>query len=310
MLAQIKDWVLPKFEENKKDVKLIPLSDFHTGGSTALFPYYNGDELGYPPHPKMTGNNGEWKFKHRPYMPNAKQYTMFKHFTWCAEQIAKDRGSKRFIVIETGDSIEGKHHKTPQLTTENIGEQVDVHVWLMQYFLHKIGFDKNKGDLLYIGAGTETHTGDEENRISEELGAELLPDGEDVFDFMPMSINGSIFWFLHQGATAGKGVSTGNALHNWMKNAYFSCLEDGRSLFDAVISGHYHRSVYDTFTRKDKTMHGIILPPFQLKTRFGHRVASAELDNVGIRTIDINAKGDINVNRAMLLESQDEVVKI
>jgi hypothetical protein len=79
---------------------------------------------------------------------------------------------------------------------------------------------------------------------------------------------------------------------------------------DIVMSGHYHRSVYDTFTRNDRTMHGIILPPFQLKTRFGNKVAAAELEEVGIRTIDINEAGDIRVNKAMTIKSFDEVVTI
>lgn len=298
------------FPVKEKGVKLIPLSDLHTGGSTALFPYFNGEDLGFPPHKKMTGENGGWKFKHGVYTPNAKQYAMFKHFTKCAEQIASERNGRRFVVVENGDAIDGVHHLTPQLATRNVGEQAAVHIWLMQYFLHKIGFDKNKGDLLYIGQGTEAHDGDEEDSITESLGAEMLPEGDEVFDFLSMDILSNRFWFLHQGAGAGRGLSTGNALHNWMKNQYFDCLEEGRTIPAVVISGHYHKSVYTTFTRRDKTMHGIILPPFQLKTRFGYRVAAAELEGVGIRTIDIDGYQDIKINKAMLLQSRDEVVRI
>ncbi len=308
MLTQIKEWILPKEEEKKKDVKLIPIADLHTGGSTALFPYFNGDDLGFPPHPKMTGENGAWRFKQRTYMPTAKQYLLFKHFTKCAETIGQDRGNKRFVVVETGDSIDGEHHHTLQLATQNIGEQVAVHVWLMKYFLHKIGFDKNKGDLLYIGDGTEIHTGDEEDLIAQELGAELLPNGDDTFDFMTMDIMEKRFWFLHQGASAGKGLTKGSALHNWMRNQYFDCLELGRVIPDCVISGHFHRNVHDIFSRNDRDMHGIILPPWQLKTRFSYRVAAAEMEEVGIRTIDIGK--DIKVNKPILMRLEDDVVKI
>ena len=258
----------------------------------------------------MTGEAGGWKFKHGIYTPNAKQYAMFKHFTKCAEQIATERNGRRFVVVENGDAIDGVHHLTPQLATKNIGEQGAVHIWLMQYFLHKIGFDKNKGDLLYIGQGTEAHDGDEEDTMAQALGAEMMPNGDDTFDFLPMDILNNRFWFLHQGAGAGRGLSKGNALHNWMKSKYFECLEEERVIPSVVISGHYHNSVYTTFTRKDRTMHGIILPPFQLKTRFGYRVAAAELEGVGIRTIDIDGYQDIKINKAMLLQSRDEVVRI
>ena len=304
------DWLKPKQTEQKqKKVKLIPLADLHTGGGTALFPYYNGTDIGHKPHKNMTGDGG-WQFKHGKWTPTAKQYTMFQHFTKCAEQIAQFRDDYRFIIVESGDSIDGKHHETPQLATRLVSEQIQVHVWLMQYFMAKIGFDKNKGDLIYIGDGTEAHDNDDENTIAQELGAELLPNGQETFDFMPMDIYGARFWFLHQGATAGKGFSTGNALHNYLRSQYWSCLEKGRKIPDCIISGHYHQDTYDTFTRNDRTMHGIILPPWQLKTRFGYRVAAAELDGVGIRTVDIDIDGTIKVNKPMLLRSQDEVVTV
>lgn len=310
MLTQFKSWVLPAEEKQKRDVLLVPLSDFHTCGTTALFPYYDGRDLGIPPHRSMTGNNGEWRFKHGTYMPTAKQYMMFRHLTKCAEQIAAEKGNRRLVVVETGDSIEGTHHHSQQIATYNIREQVEVHVWLMQYFLHTIGFDSENGDVLYVGAGTETHTGDEEDGIAARLGAQVLPDGMDTFDFLPMDINGARFWFLHQGATAGRGITKGNALHSWMRNAYFSCLEESRVIPDCVISGHYHQSVYDTFTRRERTMHGIILPPFQTKTRFGYRVAASEFDSIGIRTVHIGGDGKIQVNAAMLMESRDEVIVV
>jgi len=305
------DWLRPKqaVQPERKKIKIIPLSDLHTGSSTALFPYYDGTDLGYEPHKNMTGDGG-WKFKHMKWSPTAKQYKMFQHFTRCAEQIAQSRSEYKFIVVENGDGIDGKHHETPQLATRQISEQVQVHTWLMKYFLHKIGFSRTLGDALYIGAGTEVHDGDEEDNIAVQLGADVLPNGEDAFDFLPMDANGRRLWFLHQGASAGRGLSTGNALHNWMKNQYFQSLEDGRVIPDIVMSGHYHRSVYDTFTRNDRTIHGIILPPFQLKTRFGNKVAAAELEEVGIRTIDINEAGDIRVNKAMTIKSFDEVVTV
>jgi len=293
-----------------KDARLIPLSDWHTGGSTALFPFYNkGDDLGgFDPHPKMTGENGGWKFKHSTYTPTAKQYTMFQHLKKCAEQIAERRTDERFIIVQSGDATDGDHHKTPQLVTRNISEQNSVHIWLMKFFMHKIGFDKSKGDKLFYGNGTEVHDGDEEDTIAQQLGAEILPNGDDTFDFMEMDINGKLFNFLHQGAAAGRGLSTGNALHNFMKNLYFTCLEDGRRIPDCIISGHYHQDVYDVFTRKDKMMHGIILPPWQLKTRFGYRVAAAELDGVGIRTVFVPEFGDLKVNKPILIRSSTDTV--
>lgn len=293
-----------------KKIKIIPLADFHTGGVTALFPFYDGRDLGYEPHKNMTGINGGWKFKHGEYPPTGKQYLMFEHFKKCAEEIAQFRSEYKYIIIGGQDAIDGKHHDTPQLATRLIFEQVQVHVWLMKFFMHKIGFDRTLGDKLYVGAGTECHTEDEEENISAQLGADLLPSGDETFDFLPMDANGKMVWTFHQGAAAGKGLNQGQALYNYMKHTYWSCLEDGRRIPDIVINSHYHRNTYSTFTRNDRTMHGLILPPFQLKTRFGNKVAAAELDGVGIRTIDIDEQGEVKVNKAMLLKSSDDVVTV
>lgn len=316
MINTFREWVLPstknqaKIEEEKpKDVYLVPFLDMHTGSTMALFPYYDGRDMGFPPHEKMLGN-GEWRFKHRDYRPTARQYRMFEHFRRCAEVISEERKGRQLVLVEVGDSIDGDHHHTPQLATANLDEQKAVHVWLMQYFMSKVGFNKEAGDLLYIGAGTESHTGENEDTISVMLGANKLPDGGDVFDFLPMSIKGKMFWFLHQGASAGSGINRGNSAVNWMRTKYIECLEDGRVIPDVIVSGHYHKPTRATWTQNYHTMEYIIAPPFQLKTRFGYRVAAAELDKVGLQTIVIGDDGNIKINKPILLKEFPETVVI
>lgn len=280
-----------------KDTLVVPISDLHSGGATALFPHYNQLE------------NGFWQFKHTRYIPSGRQCEMAEHFDYCADRIAEMRDGKRLIIVENGDAIDGVHHHSLQLATHNPDEQMDVHVWLMQRFMKRAGFEKNKGDLLYVIAGTETHTKEKEDYIARELGAENHPDGADLFDFLELRINGRLVWFMHEGAGPGRGVNQGNALRNWMRDKYWERLEEGLNIPDVVISGHYHVPVYDVYVRRHRVMHGLILPSFQLPTRFTRKVAAAALAKVGIYTLEISRDGNVQINEPILMKYRDDAVQ-
>lgn len=287
-------YVVP--EKIQKDTLLALPSDMHSGGSTALFPHYRDLQDGF------------WQFKHTRYVPSGKQCDLADHWDYCADQLAIARVGKRLIIVGMGDMTDGKHHDTLQLATHNPDEQMEVNIWLMQRFMKRVGFDHSRGDKFYVLSGTETHTKDKEDLIAKELQAENNPEGTEIFDFLPLDINGKLFWFLHQGAGPGKGANIGNALVGWMRNKYFELLEAGERIPDAVVSGHYHVPVYTTFTRNYRTMHGVILPSWQFKTRFGYKVAAAERENIGLTTIDVSSAGNILVNKPYLLAKRDEVI--
>jgi 2',3'-cyclic-nucleotide 2'-phosphodiesterase (5'-nucleotidase family) len=279
------------------DTFLAVPSDLHSGGSTALFPHYRDLQ------------NGCWQFKHTRYTPSARQGELADHFDYCADEVKKARKGKRLIIVDNGDCIDGNHHATHQLATHNPAEQQDIHIFLMQRFMKRTGFDHSKGDLLYIVSGTETHTQEDEDYIARELNAEPNPKGGDLFDFLPLEINGKLFWFLHQGAGPGRGIAMGDSLRMWLKNKYWTLLEDGIRLPDMVISGHYHVPVYNEYIRPRHTMRGIICPSFQLPTRFVYKVAAGELSKVGLATVNISAAGAITANPFMIMRLKDETVK-
>lgn len=299
-----------KKKPNNEDAYILPISDLHACSTTAVFPYWYGQDLPIEPHRNMR-DDGTWKFKHQIYTPNYKQIKLFKLFTEAAKQAAEARKGKRLIFIGNGDMNDGKHHQTQQIATSNIREQISVASWLIKYFLAIAGFDYDKGDRAFILQGTEAHDGDDEDGIAESIKAEKLPSGDDVSDFLQIDINNRLIWCLHQGAGVGKGLNKGNALRNWMKNKYIERLEDGKRVPDIVMSGHYHDPWYEPFYRNGRIItHGLILPPWQLKTRFGYRVAAAEIEKVGISTIDIKQDGKITVHPHLYKKIDEEVVKL
>jgi len=303
-----------KKEESKqeipKDAYILPISDLHACSTTAVFPYWYGQDLPIEPHENMRVD-GTWKFKHNIYTPTYKQIKLFHLFTEAAERAAEARKGKRLVFLGNGDMYDGTHHGTHQIATSNLREQVSVASWLLKYFLAIVGFDHEKGDRAFVLQGTESHDGDDEDGIAEAIKAEKLPSGDDVADFLQVEINNRLIWCLHQGAGVGKGANKGNALRNWMKNKYIERLEQGKRVPDVVMSGHYHDPWYEPLARMGRiVMHGLILPPWQLKTRFGYRVAAAEIERVGISALDISQDGNITVHPHLYKEIEEEVVRL
>lgn len=280
------------------DTLITLISDMHSGGSTALFPHYKHLKKGF------------WQFKHNRYVPSGRQCDMFEHYDKCAIEVSKRRKGKRLVVVHDGDAQDGVHHNTNQLATRIRDEQTDVHIWLMSWLLNKTQFARNKGDRLYYVSGTETHTDDKEDRIAQELGAEQTLSGDDVYDFLPLEVNGRLLWFLHHGGNAGKGHTEGDALRNWLKRIYWQCVKDKRRVPDVIISGHVHTPAYSTYVQDYHTLHGIILPSWQSKTRYAYMVAPTDVNKVGMQTLEIKADGVIVIATPMLLNQVEEQVSI
>ena len=262
----------------RKDTVIVALSDLHSGGTTALFP------------------SRFMQFEHTNHTPTDKQKEMFAHFAHCAEIIAKQRNKKRLIVIVDGDAIDGVHHGSLQIVTQQKTEQRDIHIDLMDFFLREVKFNKNKGDKLYYVTGTEIHVNGNENIIGEDLEAEK--NGElYAFDMLDIEINGRRVWAAHHGTAAGKGANKGNALRNGLKNLYFDCLNEKITPPDLYVTGHVHDPFYETYNQWSgddiHVLHGIILPSWQQKTRFAYKVAPTARNKIGLAHFEITAKGDI-----------------
>jgi len=222
------------------------------------------------------------------------------------------RKGRRLIVVHDGDAIEGVHHNTIQVVTQNIKEQVEIHIDLMDVFLRKARFSRKAGDLLYYVSGTETHTGEHEQAIAKDLSAEKNPEGGRVFDHLELAVNGRILWLTHHGKKRGAGANEGNALRNWLRDVYWDCVKQEKRPPDFVISGHTHTPAYQTYVIPHKesyhTIHGIICPSWQEKTRFAYQVAPIDRNEIGAVYIEIMATGEIMM--PVILKRQSEIARM
>lgn len=274
-----------------KDTLITVLSDLHSGGSTALFP-----------------NKIWWFDAERNHTPSAKQVEMFQHFDKCAGYARANSRGKRHIVIHNGDALDGVHHNTIQLVTPVLDEQVKIHKDLMHYFLKKSRFDGRKGDRLYYTKGTESHTTEKEKGIAEDLNAQQDENGEYIFDFLELEVNGRLLWVLHHGKSRGRGPNEGNALRNWLRDLYFDCRKAEIRPPDVVLTGHTHTPTYNVYVishgKGYHMIHGLVCPSFQSKTRFAYKVAPTERNEIGCVFLEIRADGEIRLPVILKMDTE------
>ena len=234
--------------------------------------------------------------KENNHTPTSRQQLIRNQFERFAEQVRQVRKGKTVKVIHNGDAIDGDHHHSGDICTPNVKEQADIHIELMNEFQKRIGWQR--GDQLYYIKGTKTHVDEMENYIGQNMNA--VPDGDFyAHDVLELETNGRISVFAHHGPGRGRGANEGNPVTAWLKSIYFDALRDKRRVPDVVLTGHVHDPTYSCFAWRDEMqfqlMHGIILPSWQLKTRFAHQVAAMSVSRIGGAMQEIKADGTISV---------------
>lgn len=271
-----------------RDTVIVSLSDMHSGSTTALFPNY---PMRFPISEKDEINHS----------PTHHQTRMYEHWLKCADEVKRAGIGKRLIIVHNGDAIDGNHHGTIQIISPNPKHQTLIHTELMEAFLSRCGFSVQNGDELHYTNGTESHTSWTEYGIKE------------YFDFMnaqyheemQLEVNGRKIWWTHHGPNPGKGANEGNAHRNWLRDIYWDCLKGKLSPPDLIITGHFHKSHYDSYNQSfDHTIHGMILPSWQMKTRYAYRVAPFQRNDIGLTIAEVTAQGDIRFMKPLLMEME------
>lgn len=262
--------------KHEVDTIQVVFSDTHSGSNKALF-------LDRP-----------WEGRDTSHFPSSAQQQIRKHFDALAKRIKEDRKNKKVILVVNGDSVDGDHHHSGDVCTLNLLEQADIHIEIMQDFQNKIGW--KGGDEIYYTKGTKTHVQNIETYIGEQMNA--VPCGDFYsWYFLPLVTNGVTSWFVHHGPARGRGANEGNSLRNWLKAIHYDALHDQVKCPDIVYSAHTHEPDYQPFGWRDgmtwKIMHGVITPPWQMRTDFGYQVAPVARDKIGAVWQEIKADGTI-----------------
>lgn len=260
-----------------RDTLQVVLSDLHSGSNYALFV------------------NRAWRGeKEASRIPSSKQQSIRKVWEEYAETVKRARKGKRVRLIHNGDAIDGDHHNSNDICTRSSLNQADIHIELMNEFQKRIGWQR--GDEMYYTRGTQTHVNEFEDYIGREMNA--VTDGEYyVHDLLELNTNGVISWFVHHGPRRGAGANEGNPVRAWLKNIYHEAIKDHTQIPDIVYTGHVHDPTYNDYIYREemnfKVMYGIILPSWQMKTKFAWEKVPVSKNKIGGVMQEIKADGTI-----------------
>lgn len=270
-----------------QDTLIVGLSDLHSGGTTALFP------------------NMEWWFdQEHNHNPTPLQRQIYSHWLRCAALTRLARRGRRMIVLHLGDAVEGFHHNTTQVATGHKSQQAAVHDYLMREFLGAAGFAPGEDKLIYV-RGTEIHVGEVEHSLAAGLGAELAF----APDVVELAVNGRLLWLTHHGAGAGEGDTEGDSFRTWLKRVFWTCVKHSKPIPDAVLIGHRHKAMYTTYTQRAgnryHTIHGMILPSWQAKTRYALGKVPLQVNEIGALFLNVLPDGTIRDPFFSLMETRN-----
>lgn len=198
---------------------------------------------------------------------------------WALGQLA---GSNYALVLN-GDLIDGDHHGTKQIWSKGIQDQVAACVLLLSKLTQR-------ASKVYVVRGTESHTNDSENSIAKALRAEKNPSNTrgdlHVFDRLHLTVNGCRCVWSHHIATSVRSNGEASALSSVLTEEFVQAARNGHQPRQFI--GRAHRHKFGVFSNGRGTV--AVSPPWQMLTRFGHKVVPEARTQPGGYILDWSGK--------------------
>lgn len=236
------------------------VSDLHVGSSVGLCP-----EGGF------ALDDGGW------YKPSAAQEALSKAWGSFFEDAKKISARKRVLVVN-GDCIDGFHHNTVAVATNNIEVQERAAVELIKPILS--GYKQ-----LYYVRGTEAHVGQggqSEERVAKSLGAEVHPDtgNHSAFQWW-LEADGYLVNIAHHISTTSSAAYESSAVMREMTAALVEAGQWRQKLPDILVRSHRHRFIEVSIPSEQGRIVALVTPGWQLKTPFVERIDRMRLPHIG-----------------------------
>lgn len=258
------------------------------------------------------------------------QSLLWEQWTECwkvVKDLKKQKRGTRLIIVNNGDAIEGDHNGTTQIVTKNLDEQKRMHVASMKIGMKIAGFNHAKGDKLFYISGTETHVAYHEDDIARSfvdkqghsiIKPDIVPtiendfeDGKYVREQLYLEVNGVLLDIAHHGFTAGgRAWTKGSTLRSNLQSVYFDYINKGKKIPRYVIRSHKHEFITERYSNLQGIIDGFITPAFQLKTVYGHMVASLKDSSIGMLIIIIEENGSSSWVCPMVIYDEIEIEKV
>lgn len=234
---------------------VVVIGDTHCGSSIALMPprFKNreGQIINQSPQQKIL-----WKW--------------WKEFWEFAEEIC---AGDPFIVVHNGDMIDGSHHGTTQLGTNNVSKQREMFVDMMKPRLEN-------AEAFYCTCGTMAHAGQssaDEESCARQLNAVKDSNGNHVRQDLWIEMGADLIQFAHHiGVTSSQAYKSSPAMR-LMASMYGAAGEWGFRPPTIMIRSHAH----DYVEVKRPNCRVVVCPAWQLKSDWVWGKDTASLPIIG-----------------------------
>ena len=184
--------------------------------------------------------------------------------------------SKRVLVIN-GDSVDGFHHNTVALATNNLMIQEKAAVALL---LPKVAmFDE-----VFVTRGTEAHVqsgAQSEERVARAINAKPDENGNYARWQLWMDVKGMVFNVAHHIGTTSSAAYESSAVMREMVAALVEAGQWEQKLPDVLVRSHRHRFIVIGIPSAKGRIQAVVTPSWQLRTPYVERIDRMRMPHIG-----------------------------
>jgi len=244
---------------------LVVIGDTHCGSSIAIMPprsvMREGQVVAFSPIQK-------WLWR---------QWLDFWHF------VERTTNGEPYVLIHNGDQIDGNHHGTTQLVTNNLSQQRKMFQTLMKPRIAQ-------AEAFYCTCGTAAHAGqssDSEESCAEALGAVPDENGNFCRQDLWIEFGKDLIQFAHHiGTTSSQAYKSSPAMR-LMAAMYGAAGEHGFRPPSVMVRNHAH----DYIEVKRANCRVVVCPAWQVKSDWMWGKDTASLPIIGGLVMKLGDEG-------------------
>jgi len=244
--------------KKKRQLKkfILVYSDTHIGSTVALWP------------DKFTSQSGH-------QVPqNALQEWLWECWLDMQERIAEMTKGHKLTTVCLGDVIEGQHHRTTEIMTPELDDQISATIEIYQGLK-----DKLKPTTSYFIRGTECHSKNIEGLLGNLFGSpkdDFTQQG--AFDHLKLDVDGCVCSFAHHTSCTSRPYLEASAHSFTLGTEIMEAVRNGHTPPDVVCRAHRHRhGIW-----KDGNCMSVVTGAWQALTRHGRKVVPAAVPNPSV----------------------------
>lgn len=240
---------------------VVVVSDLHNGSIVGLC----------PPNARMDEGGG--------IKLNKFQKTLYRYWRnfWDVYVPKVTQGAEKVIVVQNGDAIDGVHHDTVALWTNDVDTQRAAAVALLQPLADRY-------TALKLTRGSPAHdgvSGKHAEAIARELQCARDTAGNYASWQLWLKVDRVVFNIAHHIGTTSSAAYESSAPMRELVAALVEAAQWGQPLPRVVVRSHRHRFIPVSIPSKHGRIECVITPGWQLRTPFVERIDRLRKPHIG-----------------------------